>query len=545
MSQPKRLNPPSTPSDSDLKRAANEKYRLGQFEEAIALYSAAIALVPSAASYYTQRAKLLCRLGRYEEAIADCHTAIQIDPKGNVNASLRAGKCHLLLGQVDQAYVMYRNALRTDPTNTHAINRFQRIESIRSSVDNIKEHLTRNEWKSANKELKLLIRNTVVDDTHLPFQWALWRAECSVHLKQWSTVLRMIKYLRQLDPQPNPEIMYIKAQLAYYQEYDTQRAIDYLTKSVRYDPDSNSAKMMLKHIKVIEAQRVKGITALEANQLQDAVDIFSACLEMDEENDVLNALLYVNRATALQMLKKYNEALRDCNCAIQLDPESLAAYSRRASCAMEIEDYKTAIHDYRRLLQSDKRNRDYKNLLKKAEQAAARAGHTDHYAILEIARTASLQEIKKAYRKRALQYHPDKNPGDIRAEIKFKQVVEAYDVLSDSHKRASYDAFLDAEAQEIHCAASAAASRTSRARRREGKTTASSPPPHEGTINLSAPGDNTITVELNGMFFKVFSSRDDQAGESPAAAPTAATKGITGQYHANNGNGWTYSFRFS
>ncbi|MDR1516747.1 MAG: molecular chaperone DnaJ [Dysgonamonadaceae bacterium] len=65
----------------------------------------------------------------------------------------------------------------------------------------------------------------------------------------------------------------------------------------------------------------------------------------------------------------------------------------------------------------------------------------DYYEVLEVSKTASAEEIKKAYRKKAIQYHPDKNPGDKAAEEKFKEAAEAYEVLSDENKRARYDRF--------------------------------------------------------------------------------------------------------
>jgi len=65
----------------------------------------------------------------------------------------------------------------------------------------------------------------------------------------------------------------------------------------------------------------------------------------------------------------------------------------------------------------------------------------DYYATLEITREASADTIKKAYRKLAMKYHPDRNPGDHSAETRFKEVNEAYDVLKDDQKRAAYDRF--------------------------------------------------------------------------------------------------------
>ena len=65
----------------------------------------------------------------------------------------------------------------------------------------------------------------------------------------------------------------------------------------------------------------------------------------------------------------------------------------------------------------------------------------DFYEILGVAKTSSADEIKKAYRKVAMQFHPDRNPGDKEAEEKFKEAAEAYEVLSDQDKRAQYDRF--------------------------------------------------------------------------------------------------------
>ena len=73
----------------------------------------------------------------------------------------------------------------------------------------------------------------------------------------------------------------------------------------------------------------------------------------------------------------------------------------------------------------------------------------DYYQVLEVSKNAKEDEIKKAYRKLAMKHHPDRNPGDKAAEEKFKEIKEAYEVLSDDRKRAAYDQFGHAGVESV------------------------------------------------------------------------------------------------
>jgi DnaJ family protein C protein 7 len=81
--------------------------------------------------------------------------------------------------------------------------------------------------------------------------------------------------------------------------------------------------------------------------------------------------------------------------------------------------------------------------LRKAELELKKSQRKDYYKILGLTKQATETEIKKAYRKLALQYHPDKNAGDTKAEARFKEVGEAYAILSDPEKKARFDSGAD------------------------------------------------------------------------------------------------------
>lgn len=121
--------------------------------------------------------------------------------------------------------------------------------------------------------------------------------------------------------------------------------------------------------------------------------------------------------------------------------------------------------------------------------------YKDYYSILGVSRTADEKEIKSAYRKLARKYHPDVNPGDKSAEDRFKEFSEAYEVLSDAHKRSQYDRFGDQWKQ---------ASQT------EGW-----PPPQGGNpFGGAQSGGNDFTGfsgGLNDLFESLFGGRADRA----------------------------------
>ena len=108
---------------------------------------------------------------------------------------------------------------------------------------------------------------------------------------------------------------------------------------------------------------------------------------------------------------------------------------------------------------------------------------TTYYEILEVSRESPLEEIRTAYRRLALKYHPDKNPGDKVAEDRFKQISEAYQVLADPEKRQLYDLYGDAGLAGLDLAPSTASKISSTPSGRPSKISSVSDAPGSGGIS--------------------------------------------------------------
>jgi DnaJ family protein C protein 7 len=423
-------------SPEEIKNLANEQYKLGRYEEAIKLYSQAIDASPKTSTFYNNRAAAYLMQKKYKEATFDSRTALELDPT-NAKAYARAGKCQLNLGNLEEAGRLLQRAVELDPKS--AQRDYHSLQNVSMYLAQVKTFMDNDQYALARNSLNRAIG--FIDAEQVPIKWRVMEAECALGEKNYSEASRIVNSLIRLDTQ-NPDALYLRARV-FYSQGDNQKTAAHCMEALRCDPDFSKARSLLKMSRAIEAQKDAGNTAFKLNKLDEAYEAYTAALEIDPKNDHMNARLYSNRAAVLQKQKKFEEALLDCDKAIELDGEFYKAYSRRAACFMETEKYEEATRDYKKLIEADGSNREYQNLLRKAELELKKSLRKDYYKVLGLTKSAGETEIKKAYRKLALQYHPDKNAGDEKAEVRFKEIGEAYAILSDPEKKARYDSGVD------------------------------------------------------------------------------------------------------
>lgn len=194
--------------------------------------------------------------------------------------------------------------------------------------------------------------------------------------------------------------------LVHYQEGDNDKARQYFAEALRVDPDHKKSQLLLKRAKELEKKKTEGNDAFQAQDYQTAYDRYTEALAIDPDNTATNAKLYSNRATVGSKLSKYKESIADCDKAIELDPNFFKVYLRRADLYTKTEQFEKAVHDYEKARELEPGNNEVKSALKDAKVRLKKAQRKDYYKILEIERSANEDEIKKAYRKMALKYHP-------------------------------------------------------------------------------------------------------------------------------------------
>lgn len=117
---------------------------------------------------------------------------------------------------------------------------------------------------------------------------------------------------------------------------DVENAMKHLQQAVRYDPDNTSLRQSYRRMKEIDEQKKNGDTAFKNGQYQTAIEAYTSCLQttnsVPSDCHQFSSKVYLNRATSLSKLKKYEEAIKDCTKALHFNPQYLKAKLKRGEC---------------------------------------------------------------------------------------------------------------------------------------------------------------------------------------------------------------------
>lgn len=236
----------------------------------------------------------------------------------------------------------------------------------------------------------------------------------------------------------DPEALVLRGR-ALYAQGDNEKAIQHLRQALSCDPDYNIALKYLRMVQKLDKTKEEGNTLFKTGKHRQAHEVYTAALEIDPQNKGTNAKILQNRALCSTKLKDYNGAISDCDRALQLDPSYTKAKRTRAKALGESGKWQDAVNELKNIAETNPEEPGIAKEIRNAELELKKSKRKDYYKILGLEKDANDHEIKRAYRKLAIQHHPDKNPDDAEAENRFKDVGEAYETLSDPQKKARYD----------------------------------------------------------------------------------------------------------
>ncbi|KAJ8319898.1 hypothetical protein KUTeg_001485 [Tegillarca granosa] len=322
--------------------------------KALNSYTDAINLCPTCAAYYGNRAATYMMLNKYKDALEDARHSVRLD-KNFLKGYMREAKCHLALGETAAAARCYEKILEFEPGNTVA-----KAEYETSNLVQKFEGLAETDFEKGDYRRVVFYMDRCLEKCPACARFKVKKGECLAFLGRY---------------QEAQEIAKLKA-------------------------------------KLLNAKKEEGNTAFRGGKLDEAYRLYTEALQIDPNNKFTNSKLYNNRATVSAKLGKVKEAADDCTKAIELDENYVKAYLRRAKCYMDLEQYEDAVRDYEKVCKMDK-NKENSRLLQDAKLELKKSKRKDYYKILGITKNASNDEIKKAYKKRALVHHPDVDPNQI------------------------------------------------------------------------------------------------------------------------------------
>lgn len=420
----------------EKKEEGNNLYKTRQYREALVRYSEAIGICPENPAYYGNRSACHMMLSQYAEALNDAKLSISLNASF-VKGFVRIAKCCLALGDIISANQAIEKVELLEP-GTKALDTekssLQRLEKFKSDAS------IAYQTGDFRKALYLLDQSLTIACADISLKVS--RAECLAFLGRYEESQRCVTDLIRADS-TNADAIYVRG-LCLYHEDNVDKAILYFQQVLRLAPDHAKAKAVYKKSKNLKQKKEDGNQAFKSNKWNEAYDLYTEALKIDPQNRSTNAKLYCNRAIVCSKLNKLRESVDDCSSALKLDEGYTKALLLRAKSYMSLELYEEAVRDYETLFRSDQRSQEYRRLLNAAKLELKKSKRKDYYKILGVDRNANEEEIKKAYRKRALVHHPDRHSGASEDEKKnhervFKEVGEAYGVLSDSKKRNRYD----------------------------------------------------------------------------------------------------------
>ncbi|XP_015113046.1 dnaJ homolog subfamily C member 7 [Diachasma alloeum] len=410
-------------------KLAKTFYQKGNYEAALSHYSRLIEMCPNNPVNFNNRSACYMMLGQYNNAVTDANRVIQLDPSC-IKAYSRLIKCAMLLGHTRSAEFHLTKLSEIDPNHEIISAERNKLDKLQRALEKETITIRDNNYQNALD----CINSCLLISPHRA-SYKVKKAEYLALLKRHNEAEQIINEILQKDP-INVDAKYILGLRVYQSDID--KALKYFKGILRLDPDHKKSHQIFKKLKRFVDAKATGNDKFHAGNFADAHRIYSSALSIDPDNTLMKMKLSYNMGQASFILGNFKRAIDEYSQAIDIDSTVVKFLKQRGHCYMEMKDYEEAIADFSRVCNLDPGN-ECQKLIQEAEKLLALV-KKDHYTILGVSTDPSIEEVKKAYKDKALLHHPDRHANATveqqkKHERKFKDITLAYRHLLEKCKR--------------------------------------------------------------------------------------------------------------
>ncbi|KAI8876744.1 TPR-like protein [Backusella circina FSU 941] len=427
----------------------------GQFNDALTSFDAAIRKEPGHYISYFKRATAYLSLGRHNAAINDFTKILQLKPDFDqillerARVYIKEGVFQLAIDDLDAYHGKggMDDLVRTAKTGLHSLKQAE-VEQQTQHYDACISHATQ-----VSRIAPGLARG-----------WLL-RAQCHLSKGEMDEAAGDLARVAQLNPS-NPDTLLLLAKINFFVLNEPQGALTHIKQCLHYDPEQKQCKSLFREMKKLDKEMKNIESNIEqqkwttaSNHLMGTAHRQGMVESMDRHMEQLERELNISIVKRGVHTQCYHLACQIsgqqgieskiqkwCSLALGLNPDDALARLYRGELLLNQKEFEQAVADLEAadasMLEGREEQYKLRQLLHRAKQLLKQSKTVDYYKVLDVSPNADAREIKKAYRKRAHEWHPDKYTGELEKEQVVKKMAEinqAYQVLSDPDMRQQYD----------------------------------------------------------------------------------------------------------
>jgi len=331
--------------------------------------------------------------------------------------------------------------IRLYPEDPVATKQLEKSEECATYIDQAERAHSRGDYQSAHEFLTYVLEDSAMSSVPL----LLERAQLSVSMENAYDAIADLGTILKLEPshlvalQMRGEVLY---SLGDRQSLEAAKL--HYSQGLHSDPEHRGMKTLYRRLKKVLKYVTRAEKAMQHEDYVAAVAEWQSAVEVHPEHALMNKAFYLQLCTSELHLKHFAKARDACEKVVSIDDGNAQAFATLSEAHIGLELYEEAVRSAKRALELDNSSQEFKEKVSQAEAALKQSKTKNYYKILGVARKSNAKEIKKAYRKQALEWHPDKHidkDETEREEVekRFHDIAEAYEILSNEETRAMYD----------------------------------------------------------------------------------------------------------